>query len=53
MKVRTLGIDLAKNVFLVHGVDSQGKTVVQRELRRRQVVPFMEAASTLPSVVSH
>jgi transposase len=41
MKVRTLGIDLAKNVFLVHGVDSQGKTVVRRELRRRQVVPFM------------
>jgi transposase len=41
MNVRTLGIDLAKNVFRVHGVDSQGKTVVRRELRRQQVVPFM------------
>ena len=41
MNVRTLGIDLAKNVFLVHGVDSQGKTVVRRDLRRQQVVPFM------------
>jgi transposase len=41
MNVRTLGIDLAKNVFLVHGVDGQGKTVVRRELRRGQVVPFM------------
>src|SRR5580698_11082981 len=41
MKVRTVGIDLAKNVFRVHGVDGQGKTILQRELRRRQVVPFM------------
>ena len=41
MKVRTLGIDLAKNVFLVHGVDGRGKTVVHRELRRRQLLPFM------------
>jgi transposase len=36
-----VGIDLAKNVFRVHGVDGQGRTIVQRELRRRQVVPFM------------
>jgi hypothetical protein len=28
MNIRTLGIDLAKNVFRVHGVDSRGKTVV-------------------------
>ncbi len=41
MKVRILGIDLAKNVFSVHGVDGRGKTVLQRELRRRQLLPFM------------
>jgi transposase len=41
MNVRTLGIDLAKNVFLVLGVDGQGKTVVRGELRRGQVVSFM------------
>ena len=41
MKVRTVGIDLTKNVFRVHGVDGLGTTVLQRELRRRQVVPFM------------
>ncbi len=40
MNIRTLGIDLAKNVFRVHGVDSRGKTVVQRELRRRQLLSF-------------
>src|SRR6202051_983910 len=41
MKVRTLGIDLAKNLFHVHGVDGQGQTVVQRQLRRRQLLPFV------------
>jgi transposase len=41
MDVRTLGIDLAKNLFRVHGVDAKGVTVVARQLRRRQVLPFM------------
>jgi transposase len=39
--VRTLGIDLAKNVFQVHGVDANGKVVVARRLRRRQLLPFI------------
>lgn len=38
MKVTTVGIDLAKNVFQVHGVDEQGKTVLRKQLRRRDVV---------------
>jgi transposase len=41
MDVRTLGIDLAKNLFQVHGVDGQGRTVVQRQLRRQQLMPFV------------
>jgi transposase len=41
MDVRTFGIDLAKNLFQVHGVDGQGRTVVQRQLRRRQLMPFV------------
>ena len=41
MDVRTLGIELAKNLFQVHGVDGQGRTVVQRQLRRRQLMPFV------------
>jgi transposase len=32
MDVRTLGIDLAKNLFQVHGVDGHGRTVVGRQL---------------------
>ena len=41
MKVRTLGIDLAKNVFSMHGVDERGKTTLHRVLRRRQLLSFM------------
>ena len=38
MQVGTIGVDLAKNVFQVHGVDSASKVVVTRQLRRKQVI---------------
>jgi transposase len=41
MNVRIIGIDLAKNLFSVHGVDGRGKAIVHRVLRRRQLLPFM------------
>jgi hypothetical protein len=41
MEVRTLGIDLAKNLFQVHGVDGQGRTVLERQLRRRQALALV------------
>jgi transposase len=40
MKITTVGIDLAKNVFQVHGVDQRGKAVVRKRLRRKQVLMF-------------
>jgi len=40
MKVTTVGIDLAKNVFQVHGVDQRGKPVVEKRLERKQVLAF-------------
>jgi hypothetical protein len=40
MEVSTIGVDLAKNVFQVHGVDSLGKVVITRQLRRKQVIDF-------------
>ncbi len=40
MQVQTIGIDLAKNIFQVHGVDDNLKTVVARQLRRKQLIPF-------------
>ena len=36
MQVSTIGVDLAKNVFQVHGVDSLGKVVITRQLRRKR-----------------
>jgi transposase len=40
--VITIGVDLAKSVFQIHGVDAKGSVVVRRQLRRRQVLPFFE-----------
>ena len=40
MEISTIGLDLAKNVFQVHGVDAAGAVVVRKALRRGQVLPF-------------
>ena len=40
MKITTVGIDLAKSVLQVHGVDEHGKRVFNKPLRRAQVLPF-------------
>jgi transposase len=40
MKITTVGIDLAKNVFQVHAVDERGKTVLRKQLRRDQVAAY-------------
>jgi transposase len=36
----TIGLDLAKNIFQVHGVDETGTAVVAKRLRRSQVIGF-------------
>jgi transposase len=38
--ITTIGLDIAKSVFQVHGVDAAGQVVMRRQLRRRQVLPF-------------
>src|ERR1022692_103611 len=48
MKITTVGIDLAKNLFQVHGVDERGKAVLRKQLRRAQVAVFF---GTLPPCV--
>ena len=40
MKITTIGIDLAKNVMQVHGIDEKGTAVLKKQLRRHQVTPF-------------
>ena len=40
MEITTIGLDLAKNVFQVHGVNERGKSVLRKQLKRDQVAPF-------------
>ena len=44
MQAITIGLDLAKHWFQVHGVDAAGKLVVKRRLRRAEVVEFFQSA---------
>jgi transposase len=41
-EVITIGLDLAKNVFQVHGVDVEGNVVIRKQLRRARVLPFFK-----------
>src|ERR1022692_3098078 len=43
MQVTTIGLDIAKNVFQVHGIDAKEKVVVRKQLRRSQVIAFFAA----------
>ncbi len=40
--VSTIGLDIAKSVFQVHGVDVTGQVVIRRQLKRRHVVAFFQ-----------
>lgn len=43
MQITTIGLDIAKNVFQVHGIDAAEKVVVRKQLRRGQVIAFFKA----------
>ena len=45
--ITLLGIDLAKNVFQLHGVDELGRTKLKRTLRRRALVKICVLASSV------
>ena len=40
--VTTIGFDIAKSVFQVHGVDAAGQVVIRRQLKRRRVIAFFQ-----------
>src|SRR5690348_13639119 len=42
MQAITIGLDIAKSVFQVHGVDAGGQVVIRRQLKRRYVLVFFE-----------
>jgi len=48
-EITTIGLDLAENVFQVHGVDATGATVLCKRLRRGQVLAFF--AGVLRSLI--
>jgi transposase len=43
MQITTIGLDIAKNVLQVHGIDANEKVVVRKQLRRSQVIAFFKA----------
>jgi transposase len=40
--VTTIGFDIAKSVFRVHGVDAAGRVIIRRQLKRRHVLAFFQ-----------
>src|SRR6188474_2919170 len=46
-QVATIGLDIAKSTFQVHGVDASGEVILRRRLTRARVVPFREAGTLL------
>src|SRR4051812_1524480 len=42
MQITTIGLDIAKNVFQVHGIDGAEKVVVRKQLRRNQMMAFFK-----------
>jgi transposase len=40
--VTTVGLDIAKSVLQVHGIDAEGKVIIRRQLKRRYVLAFFQ-----------
>ena len=40
--ITTIGLDIAKSVFQVHGIDATGQVVIRRRLKRRYVMAFFQ-----------
>jgi hypothetical protein len=40
--ITTIGLDIAKSVFQVHGVDAAGQVLIRRQLKRRAVLGFFQ-----------
>jgi hypothetical protein len=46
--VTTIGLDIAKSVFQIHGVDAAGNVIVRRQLKRRYVFAILSEATAVP-----
>jgi len=45
--ITTIGLDIAKSVFQVHGIDAEGNVTLRRQLKRRYVLNFFSEADKL------
>jgi transposase len=45
-KITTIGLDVAKSVFQIHGIDGAGIVLLRGQLKRRQVPGFIEACAS-------
>jgi transposase len=52
-QVVVVGLDIAKSVFQVHGVDADGEVVVRRRLRRSRVLPFFATVEPCRIGIEH
>jgi len=41
-QITTMGLDLAKQIFQIHGADAEGNAIINRKLRRAEVLRFFE-----------
>jgi len=48
--IMTIGLDIAKSVFQVHGVDAAGEVVIRRQLKRRSVLAFFQMPPCLVGI---
>jgi hypothetical protein len=48
--ITAIGLDIAKSVFQIHGIDAEGEAVTRRQLRRSRVLPFF---AKLPPWLCH
>ena len=48
MQITTIGLDIAKNVFQVHGIDADEKVVVRKQLRRQPGDGVLQASAAVP-----
>src|ERR1700680_1195360 len=51
MSIRMIGLDTAKTVFQIHGVDEAGKAEIRRKLRRNDLIAFFEKQATCTVVM--
>ena len=46
--IKVLGIDLAKNVFQLYGIDSKGKKVISKKVSRSKLIEFVATVLLVP-----